>query len=47
MEEKEKILVNSENVEQPSQKPECDDWYTQALEELEDFIESQGIYLRQ
>lgn len=28
-------------------KPESDDWYTQALEDMEDFIESQGIYLRQ
>ena len=28
-------------------KPESDDWYTLALEDMEDFIESQGIYLRQ
>lgn len=24
-----------------------DDWYTQALEDMEDFIEEQGIYIRQ
>lgn len=28
-------------------KPESDDWYTQALEDMEEFIESQGIYIRQ
>ena len=28
-------------------KPEWDDWATQAREDMEDFIESQGIYLRQ
>ena len=28
-------------------KPEEDDWATQAMEELEEFIESQGIYIRQ
>lgn len=30
-----------------SGKPESDDWYTQALEDMEEFIESQGIYIRQ
>ena len=28
-------------------KPESDDWYTLALEDMDDFVESQGIYLRQ
>jgi hypothetical protein len=27
--------------------PETDDWATQALEDMDDFIESQGIYIRQ
>jgi hypothetical protein len=27
--------------------PETEDWATLAQEELEDFIESQGIYIRQ
>ena len=28
-------------------KPESDDWYTLALEDMEEFIELQGVYLRQ
>ena len=28
-------------------KPESDDWYTLALEDMDEFVESQGIYLRQ
>jgi hypothetical protein len=28
-------------------KPESDDWYTLALEDMEEFMESQGIYIRQ
>lgn len=28
-------------------KPQSDDWYTLALEDMEEFIESQGIYIRQ
>lgn len=28
-------------------KPESDDWYTQALEDMDEFVELQGIYLRQ
>lgn len=28
-------------------KPETDDWYTLALQDMEDFIEEQGIYIRQ
>lgn len=43
MEEKDKVL----ETEQKSGKPESDDWYTQALEDMEEFIESQGIYIRQ
>lgn len=27
--------------------PKSEEWYTEALEELDDFIESQGIYIRQ
>ena len=38
---------NTSKQTQQSQKPESDDWYTQALEDMEDFIESQGVYLRQ
>lgn len=33
--------------ENKSGKPESDDWYTLALEDMEEFIESQGIYIRQ
>ena len=28
-------------------KPESDDWYTLALEDMDEFVELQGIYLRQ
>ena len=34
-------------IEQKPGKPESDDWYTLALEDMEEFIESQGVYLRQ
>lgn len=45
MENKEKQEpFNSENK---SNAPISEDWYTQALEDMEDFIESQGIYIRQ
>lgn len=27
--------------------PKSEEWYTEALEELDEFIESQGIYIRQ
>lgn len=47
MEEKKQNLENASTSTQQSQKPESDDWYTQALEDMEDFIESQGVYLRQ
>ena len=35
-----------EKKNKPAQ-PESEEWYTQALEELDEFIESQGIYIRQ
>lgn len=47
MSETKQNLENPSNAAQQPQKPETDDWYTQALEELDDFIESQGIYIRQ
>lgn len=46
MNDKETNLENQVDETKPG-KPESDDWYTQALEEMEEFIESQGIYLRQ
>lgn len=47
MAEKEKEIQKEEVVKEKPGKPESDDWYTQALEDMEDFIESQGIYIRQ
>lgn len=38
---------SEERSDQPTEGPKSEDWYTQALEELDDFIESQGIYIRQ
>lgn len=29
------------------QGPQSENWATEALEEMDDFIESQGIYIRQ
>lgn len=46
MNDKEKNLENQVEEKKPA-KPESDDWYTQALEDMEEFIESQGIYIRQ
>lgn len=46
MYDKEKNLENQVE-EAKTGKPESDDWYTQALEDMEEFIESQGIYIRQ
>ena len=37
----------TEVLEYLESKPETDDWYTLALEDMEDFMESQGIYIRQ
>ena len=44
MKEKDKNLGNQTDENQPG-KPETDDWYTLALEDMEDFIEEQGIYI--
>ena len=46
MNDKEKNLENQVEEIKPA-KPETDDWYTLALEDMEEFIESQGIYIRQ
>ena len=46
MNDKEKNLDNQIEETKPA-KPETDDWYTLALEDMEDFMESQGIYIRQ
>lgn len=42
-----KKQVNETQEEQKKQGPQSEDWATEALEELDDFIESQGIYIRQ
>ena len=47
MQEKEKLQEIEDKIESNSGKPESDDWYTLALEDMEEFIESQGIYIRQ
>ena len=46
MSEKDKKLEEQVEETKPG-KPESDDWYTLALEDMEEFIESQGIYIRQ
>lgn len=46
MSDKEKTLEKQVDETKPA-KPESDDWYTQALEDMEEFIEEQGIYIRQ
>ncbi len=33
--------------QKPQEGPKSEEWYTEALEELDEFIESQGIYIRQ
>ena len=46
MDEQEKKPV--ENTDQKENEgPKSENWYTEALEELDEFIESQGIYIRQ
>lgn len=45
MEEKNK--KNQASEEPKKQGPTSEDWATEALEEMDDFIESQGIYIRQ
>ena len=47
MQEKEKLQEKQTKTESNAGKPESDDWYTLALEDMEEFIESQGIYIRQ
>lgn len=47
MYDEDKKLENELETNEKPGKPESDDWYTQALEDMEDFIESQGIYIRQ
>ena len=49
--EEDKVNKNFETIAEVldylDAKPETDDWYTLALEDMEEFIESQGIYIRQ
>lgn len=40
-------LCEMKEEEKKPGKPELDDWYTLALEDMEEFIEEQGIYIRQ
>ena len=46
MNDKDNVLKEQVEETKPG-KPESDDWYTLALEDMEEFIESQGIYIRQ
>lgn len=43
----EKIKKNQVTEDKKDQGPTSDEWATEALEEMDDFIESQGIYIRQ
>lgn len=44
----EKKNVNEDVKKNPAeQEPQSENWATEALEEMDDFIESQGIYIRQ
>ena len=45
MDEEKKIVVEPEKEKKNG--PESDEWATEALQEMDDFIESQGIYIRQ
>ena len=45
MDEEKKTVVNPKTEKKNG--PESDDWATEALQEMDDFIESQGIYIRQ
>lgn len=47
MEEKNKKLETSLENTKEKAEPEYETWHMEALEELEEFIESQGIYIRQ
>jgi hypothetical protein len=44
MEDKKKDTARTEET---LSGPQSEDWATEALEEMDDFIESQGIYIRQ
>ncbi|MGO5071795.1 hypothetical protein [Roseburia faecis] len=46
MEEK-KHVTQQEEAKEKKNGPESDEWATEALQEMDDFIESQGIYIRQ
>lgn len=43
----EKDLKKTVTDHAKEQGPQSEEWATEALEELDDFIESQGIYIRQ
>ena len=45
MDEEKKTVVNPKTEKKNG--PESDHWATEALQEMDDFIESQGIYIRQ
>lgn len=45
MEDNKQLKTNEEELKE--QGPKSEDWATEALEEMDDFIESQGIYIRQ
>lgn len=47
MQEKENKIGKKENEKTVQKGPQSEEWYTEALEELDEFIESQGIYIRQ
>lgn len=47
MEDKNKIRESQSETDNRLKKPENEDWATLAQEEMEEFIESQGIYIRQ
>lgn len=47
MEDKTNVLEKELETPKQQAEPELEDWHTQALEDLEEFIESQGIYIRQ
>lgn len=46
MEEK-KTKTPQEDNKETANAPKSDEWATEALQEMDDFIESQGIYIRQ
>ncbi len=46
-EENKKTEETKQQAPETLEGPKSEDWYTEALEELDEFIESQGIYIRQ